>query len=307
MGATSGLVASEEPRMTTVQRGARAEPVAGALGAEIHGVDLAGELDDRTVTTILDELTRHKVIFFRDQHLDDDSQVAFARRLGPVTIAHPTVPGVATNTRVLDVNTRANAWHTDVTFLDRPPSASVLRAVELPPYGGDTVWANTALAYETLPAPLRTMADGLWAIHTNAIDYVGSRRPSKYAQVFTSTQYETRHPVVRVHPRSGERSLLLGNFARQIVGVGAAPSHDLLRNFQDHITRLEHTVRWRWRPGDVAIWDNQATQHYAIADYGKTPRSMHRVTLAGDLPVSITGERSEAIVGDSASYVDDGS
>jgi taurine dioxygenase len=303
--------------MTTIERDVRAEPVAGALGAEIHGVDLAGDLDDRTIATIWDELTHHKVIFFRDQHLDDESQVAFARRLGPITIAHPTVPSVATNTNVLDVNAanggRANSWHTDVTFLDHPPAASVLRAVELPPYGGDTVWANTALAYQTLSAPLKAMADGLWAIHTNAFDYAASRahtrteKQRRYAQVFSATTYETRHPVVRVHPRSGERALLLGNFARQILGVTPPQSHDLLRSFQDHIARLEHTVRWRWRLGDVAIWDNQATQHYAIADYGNAPRSMHRVTLSGDIRVSIDGQHSEAIVGDSAAYIDTGS
>jgi alpha-ketoglutarate-dependent taurine dioxygenase len=300
--------------MTIIERDVRTEPVAGAIGAEIHGIDLAGNLDDRTIATIWAELTRHKVIFFRDQHLDDESQVAFARRLGPITIAHPTVPSVATNTNVLDVNAanggRANSWHTDVTFLDHPPSASVLRAVELPPYGGDTVWANTALAYEKLSAPLKAMADGLWAIHTNGFDYAASRahtrteKQRRYAQIFSATTYETRHPVVRVHPRSGERALLLGNFARQILGVTPSQSNELLRSFQDHITRLEHTVRWRWRLGDVAIWDNQATQHYAIADYGNAPRSMHRVTLSGDVPVSIDGERSEAIVGDSSAYID---
>jgi taurine dioxygenase len=300
--------------MTIIDRDVRAEPVAGSLGAEIHGVDLAADLDEQVIATIWDELTRHKVIFFRDQRLDDDSQVAFARRLGPVTVAHPTVPSVKTNTNVLDVNAanggRANSWHTDVTFLDRPPTASVLRAVELPPYGGDTVWANTALAYQTLSAPLKAMADGLWAVHTNAFDYAVARartateQQRRYAQIFSATTYETRHPVVRVHPRSGERALLLGNFARQILGVTPSQSHDLLRSFQDHVTRLEHTVRWRWRLGDVAIWDNQATQHYAIADYGDAPRSMHRVTLAGDVPVSIDGERSEAITGNSASYVD---
>ena len=149
-------------------------------------------------------------------------------------------------------------------------------------------------------------------MHTNSFDYAAARtrtpteQQRRYARTFSATPFETRHPVVRVHPRSGERALLLGSFARQILGVGVAVSHDLLRSFQDHITRLEHTVRWRWRPGDVAIWDNQATQHYAIADYGDAPRSMHRVTIAGDVPVAVDGRRSEALVGDSATYVDVG-
>jgi taurine dioxygenase len=301
--------------MTAIESDVRALPVAGAIGAEIHGVDLAGDIDDATIAAIWDHLTRHKVIFFRDQHLDDDTQVAFGRRLGPLTIAHPTVPGVTEQANVLDVNAanggRANSWHTDVTFLDRPPAASVLRAVELPPYGGDTVWANTAVAYEALSEPLKALADGLWAIHTNAFDYAAARtrtptdQQRRYAKVFSATAFETKHPVVRVHPRSGERALLLGSFARQILGVGVTVSTDLLRSFQDHITRLEHTVRWRWRPGDVAIWDNRATQHYAIADYGDEPRSMHRVTIAGDVPVSVDGHHSEALVGDSATYIPD--
>jgi taurine dioxygenase len=300
--------------VTTTETAVQALPVSGAIGAEIHGIDLRDPLDQATITAIWDQLTRHKVIFFRAQPLDDTSQVEFARRLGPLTIAHPTVPGVAAQANVLDVNAanggRANSWHTDVTFLDRPPAASVLRAVELPPFGGDTVWANTAVAYDTLAPALKHLADGLWALHTNAFDYAASRvrtptpQQQRYAQVFSATSYETRHPVVRVHPRSGERTLLLGSFAGQILGVPVAVSHDLLRDFQDHITRLEHTVRWRWQPGDVAIWDNQATQHYAIADYGDAPRSMHRVTVAGDVPVSISGEHSEAITGDSSRYID---
>jgi taurine dioxygenase len=288
-------------------------PVAGLIGAEVQGVDLATELDEATISRLWDELTRHKVLFFRDQRLDDETQVAFGRRLGPITTAHPTVPSVRSQANVLDVNAanggRANSWHTDVTFVDRPPAASVLRAVELPPYGGDTVWANTAVAYGTLPVALRDLVDGLWAIHTNAFDYAASRartrtaQQQRYAEVFSAVAFETKHPVVRVHPRSGERSLLLGNFARQILGVGLTLSNSLLRDLQDHITRLEHTVRWRWRSGDVAIWDNQATQHYAIADYGDVPRSMHRVTIAGDRPTGVDGRRSEALVGDSSAYV----
>jgi taurine dioxygenase len=301
--------------MSAIAPTVTAQPVAGHIGAEIEGVDLAAPLADATVEAIWAALTEHKVIFFRDQHLDDDTQVAFARRMGPLTTAHPTIPSVRDQAHVLDINAahggKANQWHTDVTFLDRPPAASILRAIELPAYGGDTTWANTAYAYATLPAPLRTLADGLWALHSNAFDYGAARsKPAassgsdqrRYADLLGSTKYETKHPVVRVHSRSGERALLLGNFARRILGMSSSVSADLLRAFQDHITRLEHTVRWRWRPGDVAIWDNQATQHYAIADYDG-PRSMHRVTLAGDVPVGVDGQRSEAITGDSSTYL----
>ena len=287
--------------------------VAGNIGAEIRGVDLAGALDDGIVTRLLDELTRHKVLFFRDQHrVDDEGHVAFTARLGSLTAAHPTVPGLRSNARVLDVDGanggRANSWHTDVTFVDHPPAASVLRAVVLPPFGGDTLWTNTEVAYRTLPDHLRRLADDLWAVHTNAYDYAEAQarttaQKRRYVEVFTSTVYETVHPVVRVHARSAEPSLLLGTFARHLLDVAPQDSADLLRMLQAHIVQPEHTVRWRWRPGDVAIWDNQATQHYAIADYGDAPRNMHRVTIAGQVPVSLDGRRSRAVKGDSAAYL----
>jgi alpha-ketoglutarate-dependent sulfate ester dioxygenase len=239
--------------------------------------------------------------------------VRFTARLGPLTTAHPTVPGRRANARVLDVDGanggRANSWHTDVTFVDRPPAASVLRAMVLPPFGGDTVWANTALAYRTLPDHLRRLADELWAVHTNAFDYAEGRarqsdeQKRRYVETFTATAFETAHPVVRVHPRSAEPALLLGTFARHLLDLPAPDSADLLRLLQTHVVRLEHTVRWRWQPGDVAIWDNQATQHYAIADYGDALRHMARVTIAGEAAVSLDGRRSWSIKGDSTAYL----
>ena len=208
----------------------------------------------------------------------------------------------------------ANQWHTDVTFVDRPPKASILRAVELPAYGGTTTWASTVSAYQQLPQPLQQLADGLWAMHNNAFDY-GQVDPAKlaaleadpdaivkYASQFHATHYETHHPVVRVHPETGERSLLLGNFVKSILGVNGAESQALFRIFQDRITWLENTIRWSWEPGDVAMWDNRATQHYAVSDYGTQHRVMHRVTLAGDIPVSVNGERSRVVSGDASDY-----
>src|SRR5215467_5870834 len=190
-------------------------PVTPAIGAEIHGVRLSGDLPAETVTVIRDALLRHRVVFFRGQdHLDEAEHQAFARLLGPL-VPHPTVPSLAGTEAVLDIdaeNARASRWHTDVTFVPAFPLFSVLRGVVIPPVGGDTVWANTVGAYETLPPVLRGLADQLWALHSNAHDY-GATQPNstarhvqRYETIFKSTIYETEHPVVQVHPLSGERA-----------------------------------------------------------------------------------------------------
>jgi taurine dioxygenase len=285
--------------------------LAGRIGAEIVGVDLSRALADGVIAEVRKAVVRHKVVFFRDQKLDADAHVAFARRFGPLTTAHPTVPSLQDNAHILDLDygrsaARANVWHTDVTFVERPPFGSVLRALVIPPYGGDTLWGNTAAAYEDLPAPLRTLAEQLTAVHSNAYDYaVTSQLPEDvkaYRAVFESTVYETVHPLVHVHPESGERALLMGGFVRQIRDLSVTESADLLRSLQAYVTRPENTVRWRWRVGDVAFWDNRATQHYAIADYGTQPRHVQRVTIAGDVPVGIRGEKSRPLKGDASKY-----
>ncbi|OUL32929.1 TauD/TfdA family dioxygenase [Nostoc sp. 106C] len=289
------------------------QPVAGRIGAEIVGVDLSTNLSDDIISDIRKTLVKYKVIFFRGQQLDANGQVAFARRFGEVTTAHPTVPSLPGHPEVLDLNygktaTRANTWHTDVTFVDRPPLGSVLRTLVIPPAGGDTIWANSVTAYQDLPEYLRSLADDLWAVHSNAYDYAVAavnipEDIKAYRDVFTSTIYETLHPVVRVHPESGEKGLFIGGFVRQIRGLSTTESDDIIRLLQAYITRPENTVRWRWQVGDVAFWDNRATQHYAIADYGNQPRHVQRVTIAGDLPVGVNGKHSEAVKGDSSKYI----
>ncbi|MDY0835475.1 TauD/TfdA dioxygenase family protein [Pseudomonas sp. SED1] len=282
-------------------------PVAGRIGAEIRGITLSGGLDAATVEAIQQALVQYKVIFFREQtHLDDQSQEAFAHLLGE-PIAHPTVP-VRDGTRfLLELDgargQRANSWHTDVTFVDAYPKASILRSVLAPASGGDTVWANTAAAYNDLNAELRELADKLWAVHSNEYDYA-ARKPDvspekleEYRKIFTSTVYETEHPVVRVHPVSGEKTLLLGHFVKRLKGYSQVDSAHLFNLLQSHVTRLENTVRWRWNTGDVAIWDNRATQHYAVDDYGTQERIVRRVTLKGDVPVSVQGQRSQTTRG----------
>jgi taurine dioxygenase len=215
---------------------------------------------------------------------------------------------------VLPIDSRydkANSWHTDVTFVDRIPKASLLRAVSLPSYGGTTTWASTEAAYDQLPAPLRILTENLWAVHTNQYDYVReyddrheelADTVREYREEFVRDYYETEHPVVRVHPETGKRVLLLGHFIKQFVGLGPTESATLFNLLQARVTKLENTIRWSWQPGDLAIWDNRATQHYAVADYDDQYRRLNRVTLAGDIPVDVHGQRSRAVVGDASQY-----
>lgn len=254
-----------------------------------------------TAGAIWQALSRHKVVFFRGAHLDDAGHESFAHALG-APVAHPTVGSHSTSPYLMELDSvygaKTNSWHTDVTFVPAYPSASILRAITVPDFGGDTVWANTAAAYQDLPPPLRALADGLRAIHTNLFDYaiappLTSDDAAEYERV-ASTPYKTEHPLVRVHPATSEHTLVLGHFVQKIVGVSSADSIRLFRTFQDYITRLENTVRWHWQAGDIAMWDNVATQHYAINDYGEHRRIMQRITLAGDVPVGVDGFVSRA-------------
>lgn len=285
------------------------------IGARIDGVRLDGGLDPDTVAAIRAALLAHKVIFFRGQnHLDDASQQAFGQLLGELTLPHPTVRSVGLD-HVLPIDShygKANSWHSDVTFVDRIPAISLLRAVTIPAYGGTTVWANTANAYAKLPKSLQALAERLWAVHTNLYDYAAhieeyrvggvDVQEQSYRDEFRSDVYETEHPVVRVHPESGERVLLLGHFVKQLAGLTSTESAAIFRLLQERITRLENTIRWQWSPGDLAIWDNRATQHYGVADYDNLDRRLHRITIAGDVPVSVDGIPSTARRGDASHY-----
>jgi len=279
--------------------------IAGHLGAEVRGLKLGPELTQNQIGFIRRALLDHKVIFFRDQsHLDDAQHEGFARLLGD-PVAHPTVPVAQGTDYVLELDSeyggRANSWHTDVTFVDAYPQASILRAVAVPEAGGDTVWANTAAAYAELAPPLRQLAEHLRAVHTNDYDYAGAKPDAnadlvkQHREIFVSTLYETEHPVVHLHPETGEKHLLLGHFVKRFVGLSSRDSELLFSLLQGHVTRLENTVRWRWRAGDVAIWDNRATQHYAVDDYGTNRRVMHRVTIAGSTAVGVDGFRSKTV------------
>lgn len=298
--------------------------IGGNIGARIDGVTLSADLDTATLTAINDALLAHKVIFLRGQHqLDDDGQLAFARSLGIPTTAHPTVTSRGDTILPIDSDYgTANSWHTDVTFVDRVPKASILRAVTLPTYGGSTTWANTVAAYEQLPRSLKALTENLRAVHTNVVDYAGKSAASvtakngdeaqpssshlaeEYRAEFRSTYYETEHPVVRVHPETGEKALLLGHFVKRFTDLGSAESAELFNVLQNRVIKLENTVRWNWKLGDVAIWDNRATQHYAVADYDDQYRRLNRITLAGDVPRGVDGEQSRVVEGDATHYSD---
>ena len=289
--------------------------VTPVIGAELAGVDLNRVTDDE-VAEIRQALLAHRVVFFRDQQLDAAGQIAFASRLGPLTHAHPTLPAGTEDEAIFDLDSitgaSANHWHTDVTFVERPPTFSVLRAVIIPDVGGDTLWANTVAAYRDLRPDLRRLADGLRAVHTNGQDYgrvdvaslSGTLSPERLAHLtaFVSTVYETEHPVVRVHPETGELALLLGGFAQRLVGHPTSESVDILRTLQSYVTRPENTVRWRWREGDVVVWDNRSTQHYAVADYPGKRRRVQRVTTAGFAAIGLDDSTSLSLKGDASNY-----
>ncbi|WP_328647771.1 TauD/TfdA family dioxygenase [Amycolatopsis sp. NBC_00348] len=294
--------------MTTI--GTDVRKLTGRIGAEIIGFDIAGELDASQIAFLTDALHEHKALVFRNVELDDEGQQRFAARFGELTKAHPTVPAVDGAPTILPVDSeqgRANHWHTDVTFVLNPPKASTLRSLVVPPYGGETLIANAGAAYRDLPEPLRAFADTLRAEHTNDYDYVrppetlDEKEQARRAQ-FVSRKYRTLHPVVRVHPATGERGLFIGGFAQRIAGLSIGESRDLLRLLQSYVTRPENIVRVAWEPNQLVLFDNRITQHYAIDNYDGLPRRLNRVTVAGDIPAGIDGTPSESLEGDASHY-----
>lgn len=281
----------------------------GRIGAAIEGVDFTAPPDASTITTLRQALNEHKAIVFDRVRLDNAGQERVAGWFGELTTAHPNVPAADGTTNVLAVDSessKSNVWHTDVTFVVNPPQLTTLRSLVTTPYGGETLIANAAAAYRDLPEPLRALADSLRVVHTNQYDYARTSATTalreEYDRVFVSTPYETEHPVVRVHPLTGERGLFIGGFAKRIVGLSSSESADLLRIFQSYVTRPENILRWTWSPGQLLVFDNRITQHYAVDNYDDHPRRLNRVTVAGDVPVGVDGRRSEQLVGDASHY-----
>jgi taurine dioxygenase len=278
-------------------------PVTPLTGAEIHGLDLSRPLGRTTVADLRAALARYLVLFFPDQHLTPEEHAAFGRQFGELTEAHPILPALdADHPEVLPIDSRHNKsafWHTDVTFMNTPPMGSILHAVELPDVGGDTLWVNLQAAYDGLAAPLRALCDRLTAIHYDPffaadIDAAGGctwdgKRITRLRPVL--------HPVVRIHPETDRKGLFVNeNFTQSILGFSRVESDGLLQLLYRHCTTVpEYSLRHRWKPGDVAFWDNRATLHYATDDYGDVLRIVHRVTLRGDRPVGAPGTGMDAV------------
>lgn len=299
-----------------VSSAVEARPVAGYIGAEISGVDLSTELSVAEVAEIRAALLRHKVLFFRDQDITPEQQVAFGRRFAEVTPAHPTLPSLEGYPEILEIGSEAyglgdgdnvdfgsfleNHWHTDVTFVHNPPLGSILRGVDVPPYGGDTGFSNLVAAYDGLSQPIKDLIDGLHAVHRNELHVErGNPAALELRAAFTSSPYWTEHPVVRVHPETGEKALFVNpNFTSHIVGLRNAESRALLDLLYAQVADRRYSVHLHWAPGTIAFWDNRATAHLAAFDHvGAGPRRHQRITLAGDVPVGPDGFRSVVIEG----------
>ena len=277
-----------------MSRAMEIRPIAGALGAEISGVDLAKDLTDETVAAIRRAWLEHLVLFFRDQPLAPRDFLAFAKRFGE-PIEYPFVKGLDDFPEIIPVLKReteqvnfGGVWHSDTTYLDIPPMASMLVAREVPPAGGDTIFANQYLAYETLSAGMRRMLEPLQAVASSLKADASKTREDRLkdsGRADAKKKYVASHPVVRVHPETGRRALYV-NVAHTTHFDGMTPeeSAPILRFLFEHQIRLEFTCRFRWSPGAIAFWDNRCAQHNAINDYHGHRRAMHRITLAGDKP-----------------------
>lgn len=295
-------------------------PLSGHTGALITGVDLSEPLSEAATTAIRDALHQWKVVFFRDQNLDHAAHIAFGAQFGDVTPGHPyegdsappefpqihTVSPAAYNHRYGKQYRKKQSpngpkWHADVTPLINPPSHSILRAETVPPYGGDTQFVNVAAVYKGLSEPVRAFIDELRAEHRFGADVSADRSTEKIGDLVRSNPLATIHPVVRVHPETGERVVYVNpSFTREIVDLAPRESRHVLDLLFEEIGRPEYSVRFKWAPGSVAFWDNRAALHLAPQDFEHVEgdRVLHRITLVGDVPVGVDGRPSESISGE---------
>ncbi len=269
-------------------------PIAGAIGAEISGVDLAGEVDDDTIAQIRNAWLEHCVIFFRDQDLPPACFLAFARRFGTV-IEYPFIKGLEEFPEIIPVikleHEKTNfggIWHSDTSYLEAPPMGTMLVAREVPPYGGDTMFASTYLAYEMLSDGMKRLLDGLVAINTSAKADVSRTREDRVRQSMredAKKEYVGEHPVVRTHPETGRKALYINvGHTLRFKDMSVQESQPILDYLFQHQVRPEFTCRFTWRPGSLAFWDNRCALHNPVNDYHGYRRVMHRITLAGDKP-----------------------
>jgi taurine dioxygenase len=270
-------------------------PLQPSLGAEISGLDLAEPLDPKSRDALRTALLTYRVLFFRDQHINREQHIVFGEQFGDLEI-HPVyslpdypkiLPLIASE---MSDRYRVSAdgnWHADTTFRPAPSAASILRAVIVPPLGGDTVFVNAVEAYEQLPEELKQRIDGLNALHDTRV-FVDAM-PSEQREAFLATNPPVEHPVVRIHPETGEKAIYVNSiFTRRILGVSDEENEELLQVLFNQVKRPEFQVRWTWRPDSIAFWDNRSTQHYAVGDY-REQRHMERVTIIGDVPIGPSG------------------
>ncbi|MFD5033056.1 TauD/TfdA dioxygenase family protein [Streptomyces sp. NPDC058220] len=313
--------------LTTHSTAIDVRQVAGHIGAEISGVDLREELDDATVAEIWQAVLTHRVVFFRDQHIGHAQHIAFGRRFGALTRRPGKKHGVAPEgfPEILTVDPKADVerygkgfeehyrrkwvsgiagWHSDLTQAVNPPNASILRAEKTPVFGGDTQWTNTVAAYEGLAQPLRDLVDSLQAEHaffTGVHLRHSDERDREILKIYCGDPQVAVHPVVRVHPETGEKALFVSpGSTTRIMGFTEVESRHILDLLFQHLTSAEYTVRFRWEPGSIAFWDNRSTCHFAPTDFGhlEVDRVMHRVTLLGEPAVGPDGSRSELVEGE---------
>lgn len=271
-------------------------PLNPVIGAEIHGVDLSKPLGEATFKEIEAALLQHLVIFFRDQDLNPDAHMAFASQFGELEPPHPLFPKIDSHPQISVLENdeerppETNYWHTDVTWRDKPPMGSVLYGADIPPSGGDTLWANMYAAYDHLPDELKEKLEGMRAVHSIEVfdvsqNYENAKDKAAFSEILKKYPPQS-HPIIRTHPVTGRKALFVNaTFTQHIEGMDAEESDALLQSLYDIVKLPEVQVRFSWTKGAVAVWDNRATQHYAVADYWPQYRRMHRITINGDKPV----------------------
>lgn len=298
----------------TVGSGLTVTPLTAHIGAQIDGVDLRFDLTARQVAAIRAALLQWKVVFFRNQYLSHEQQVGFSRQFGQLTVGHPVFGYVEGHPEIYSVgrNRKANrfagprlvrpwtGWHTDVTAAVNPPFASILRGVTIPPYAGDTQWTNLVTAYRGLSPALRAFVDTLTGEH-RFTPPEGALAKSDFVDDVKKRPLVSHHPLVRVHPETGERALYVSpSFLKHIVELAPRESEQLLQLLFEHVIRPEYTVRFKWEPGSIAFWDNRSTAHLPPVDIFDTEfdRQLYRTTLVGDVPVGVDGQESVAVEGE---------
>ena len=273
-------------------------PISGALGAEIAGIDLSGELSNRDAAKVHEAFLAHRVLFFRDQRMSPPEFLRFARLFGEPDI-YPFIKGLPDTPEVIeiikteaDIKNFGGSWHSDTSYLESPALGTMLHALETPKAGGDTLFANTTMAYEALSSGMKKLLAGLIGMNSSEKGYQGGRaagmaRLDAMKGTFQpeARTYENAHPVVRTHPETGRKSIYVNrSHTVRFTDMTVEESAPIIDYLCDHMIRPEFTCRFRWKPGSVAVWDNRATLHHAVNDYAGQRRHMQRITIKGDRP-----------------------